>query len=279
MFFSFAIICLLFAVIGCDKVKWVKLEDGAADYEFDEGGVKEEAGNIAEKLFRGISGKTEEEPSTIASKEDRVDVTLGVDSAEVSGVLGGITRRFSTPYDDKDAIIFDIAREWNKKVADVRALVYFNGRPYSIKAIKQAEEEVSRGQEKNAESFNLSSIPFIKEFDSGVVRGIGCDFNKGLLRLRLANEFNEDLAMYRNVLPRIKNALVVYFNNKVVELHCVDSIASGEIIDCIKGNIVFAASKQGSVVDENAEFEVIDVLAVFRPGMNAQFPFRCLPQS
>lgn len=280
IFFALILLCLLFAIAGCDKVKWVKLEDGTIDHEFDEEEISEEAGDIAEKLFEGISGKKKEGPSaTTISEENRVDVVLGVDSAEVAGTIDGITRSFSTPYDDKDAIVFDVAKEWDKKVTDVRALIYFNGKPYSVKAIKQAEEEVSREQEKDVESFNLSSILFIKEFDSGVVRGIGCDFNRNLLRLRLANEFNEDLPMYRNVLPRIKNALVVYLNNKVVELHCVDSIAPGEVVDCVKSNIVFAASKQGSVVDENAEFEVIDVLAVFRPGMNAQFPFKCLPQS
>lgn len=269
----FVLLVLLLFLAGCSNIRWVKVNgdaiDGSADADL-------EAEKISDSAAKKESGDRTTETTSPVKEGDRVDVILGIGSAEIYGTIGGVAKRFSAPYTDKDAITFDIAKEWGKKVYEVRGLAYFNGEPYSIKALEAAKEEKAKEDEKNVEAFNVSAIPLIKEFEAGIVRGIGCSLEQSILRLKLANEGAKELPMFRDVLPRIKGALVVYLNNRLLELQCADSIAPGEVIECIKTNVVFAAERAGTVVNPDAEFNQPDILAISVPGRHEQFTFRCM---
>ncbi len=266
------LICLIF-LAGCSNIRWVKLEaEGAGEISRDKAADREDSATT--KIFG------DETETTIDSEEgDRIDVVLGVESAEIYGTIDGIAKRFSAPYTDKDAIVFDVAKGWGKKVYQVRGLVYFNGEPYSIKALEVAKEEKANEDEKNVEAFNISSIPLIKEYETGIVRAIGCSLEQSILRLKLANEGAKELPMFRDVLPRIKGALVVYLNNRLLELHCADNVAPGQIIDCIKTNVKFATERTGTVINPNAEFNQPDILAISVPGKHEQFTFKCIART
>lgn len=272
---------VIFAIVfiaGCEKVRWVKIEDhlNTTDVSAD---IDDEAKKIADELFKDINGPDENGGDRDAAAANRVDVVLGAETAEISGTINGITKQFSAPYIDKDAIIFDIAKEWDKKPKEIRGFVFFDGKPYSIAAVESAKAEATKQVEKNVSNFNVSSIPFLSEYSSGIVRGIGCNFEKKFLRLKLANDMAKELPMYRNVLPRIKGALIVYLNGKLLELQCTDSIPPGQAVECVKADVQFVMAKQSNVLDESALFKLSDIVAISIPGRHEQFSFKCMPAS
>ena len=273
------LVCVISFIAGC-QVKWVKIDEAQLNSAKDVStAISKEAREIADGLIKDINDvdKVSGNAPDANTQLNRVDVTLGAASAEISGTIAGIAKQFSAPYADKDAIVFDIAKEWNKKPKEIRGFVFFDNKPYSIAAVEGVKAEVAKLIEKNVSNFNVSSIPFLSEYTSGIVRGIGCDFEKKLLRLKLANDMAKGLPMYRNVLPRIKGALIVYLNGKLLELQCTDVIASGQVVDCIKADAQFVLAKQNNVLDESALFKLSDIVAISIPGRHEQFSFKCLP--
>ena len=212
---------------------------------------------------------------------DRVDVrlvTLGGNHSEITAMIKGTSDKFSLPEIDPDAIIYDVAKRYGQPLKTLRYIIYFNGNPYlKPTQSRKTADAIANVQQK---SINPTDIPLAVEKNNGFIQALGCSLEKNLLRIVLKNDGDLDIKLYRDVHPRIKGALVLTLNKKVLEdIYCAgkDVLKAGGVLDCIKSNVVFVRTRQKNELTENATDaqKVKDQLAATYPGYSEKIEFDC----
>lgn len=224
------------------------------------------------------------EANETAVKPDRIDVhqykSGGSNKSDVIALFGGKTTKFTLDEGDKDAVIFEISKKFGKPLKLIRSLIYFEGFPYlKPSQLKATTEIVATAAD---EKLNPETIPFLVEKEEGFIRGVGCILEKNLLRVKVANEGDEDIKLFRDVRPRIKGALVISLSTRVLAgLYCdgKDVIPAGKIVDCVKTNVMFIRTRQKVEINENATdaSNVKDLLVAYQPGYYEKVAFDCYP--
>lgn len=243
-----------------------------SEEETEESDLREDPENPDEGL--------DERPSGLAL-DDRIDIDLGSGDAKVSGTVKGKTESFKKDYDDIDALVFDAAEVFGVTLYEARYMTYVDGnRLLRPSELENVDEEVSELEDPD---LDVSHIEFTETYEEGFIRGIGCDREEGILLLDVMQDDDEDHNLWRDVKPRIRNALVFRFNKKVLDtLHCVDDegdaqdkLLSGEHYTCRKSNIEFVEDQLGTLGDIDRGDLKNEVVAGV-PGRNEVLYFSCL---
>ncbi|MBI4448814.1 hypothetical protein HY641_02185 [Candidatus Woesearchaeota archaeon] len=217
-------------------------------------------------------------------KPDRVDVHLiksaGGNKSEVTATFGGKTQSFTLAQSDRDAVIFEVSKKFVKPLKLVRSVTYFDGDAYLRPSERESFSEALASDED--EKIDEQTIPIFIEKDDGFIRGVGCSLERGILRIKLQNDGEQDFPLYRDVRPRIKGALVVTLNTRVLAgIYCggKDILKAGSSLDCIKSNTLFVRTRQKVGINENATDvpKVKDFLVAYYPGYFEKVEFDCAP--
>ena len=228
--------------------------------------------------------ETPDEDPVIEVQADRVDVHIarsaGGNKSEVTSVFGGKTQKYTLAEGDKDAVIFEIAKKEGKPLKLIRSVTYFDGIAY-LRPSERASFTEAVSTETDA-TIEAAEIPLFIEKDDGFIRGIGCSLEKGILRVKLHNDGEKDFPFYRDVRPRIKGALVVTLNTRVLAgLYCggKEVLKAGASLDCVKSNTLFVRTRQKVGLNENATdtAKVKDLLVAYYPGYFERVDFDCAP--
>jgi len=227
----------------------------------------------------------EQPPEQPKQKIQRIDVYINeaAGTSRAEGEFYGDIVDEDFDYTDIDAIMFDLSKILNTKIEEVQLVVYIDDEPY-LKPSQSAatQQHFAEIQEKET---NFSAIPIVFTKEEGFIRAIGCDMNESVLRIIFHNPTEQEVPLYKIVIPRLQGALVTYLNKKMVlPLHCEDNkqvIPSNRSLDCIKAGVFFVQAKTTNIFDEEMRYDesLEDQLVVTRPGYNEEVKFRCKPET
>ena len=227
----------------------------------------------------------EQPPEQPKQKIPRIDIYLNEDAgtSRAEGEFYGDIVDEDFDYTDIDAIMFDLTKILNTKIDEVRLVVYVDDEPY-LKPSQSAtaQQHFAEIQEKET---NFSAIPIVFTKEEGFIRAIGCDMNESVLRITFHNPTEQEVPLYKIVIPRLQGALVTYLNKKMIlPLYCEDNkqvIPSNRSLDCIKAGVFFVQAKTINIFDEEMHYDknLEDQLVVTRPGYNEEVKFRCKPET
>ena len=224
----------------------------------------------------------EEEPEEPDVDEARIDVVLDEDAgtATAKGVFYGESVDESFDYTDIDAIIFELHTTLGTTLDLTRMAVYVDDEPYLKPSQTPAVQQIVAEQKEKRTDF--SAIPIIYEKEDGLIRGVGCELNKGLLRIVFHNEEENAVPFYQQVIPKIDGALVTYLNKKMIyPLYCEDDaevIGVNSSLECIKAGVFFVQEGRLSRFGDNEiQFDPNgqDQLIISRPGFKEEVKFVC----
>ncbi|MEK6874539.1 MAG: hypothetical protein AABX52_02210 [Nanoarchaeota archaeon] len=215
---------------------------------------------------------------------DRVDVHLiksaNGNKSEITAKFNLVTEIYTLLEIDKDAVIFEIAKRAGKPLKIVRYITFFDNVPYLRPSErKDATETIAT---KIDLTIRADQIPIFIEKEEGFIRGVGCSLEHNILHVVLHNDGETDFPIYRDVRPRIKGALVLTLNTRVLSgLYCngKDILKAGGSLDCIKSNTIFVRNRQKIGINENATDaqKVKDMLVAYYPGYFEKIEFDCAP--
>jgi len=254
--------------------------------------VKEETEEVEETEKEEEKEETEEEkedpdeglperPSGL-ELDDRIDITLGSGDAAVEGTVKGKYERFKKDYDDLDALIFDASEVFGVTIYEARYMTYVDGsRHLRPSEIEEVDEEISELEDPE---LDIDYIEYHETYETGFIRGIGCDRAKGLVILDIQQDDTQDHGIWRDVKPRVRNAIVFRLNKKVLEnIYCEDdegdaqdNLVSGEHYTCRKSNVRFVEDLQGTLADNIDRGDLQNEVVAGIPGRNEVLYFSCL---
>lgn len=237
------------------------------------------------ELVEAEENKTEEEPEEDTEvekpEETRIDITTDnvTETARAEGKYEGQTVYKTFSFIDIDAMIFDLASLLDVTLDDIRLILYIDGQPF-IKP-SQSDAAVQHFAEIQEKETNFDNIPIIFTKDEGLIRAIGCDLNQSIIRIVYYNNGSTEIPFFQQVTPKIKNALVTYFNKKMAyPLYCKDDavvIAPNGTVDCIKAAVTFVRTPKTNIFDEETSYnnDSQDQLVLSRPGFKEEVNFLC----
>lgn len=235
--------------------------------------------NISEESLPEKPGNdtTPQEPP---KSKNRIDVATRTNGADVTALIDGSETRFTVPDTDIDAIVFDIAQELRLGIKEVRPVVYINGAPYlKPSELKKAQEKLAQAE---AATFDPKTINISAIKEEGFIRAVGCDLERQYLRVDIFNPTPKNAPLYKNrdVFPRVKDALILSLNRRMLEnVNCQDlsMLAPGGNATCIKAGAIFISSGSHNAFETNASYDTSqpDVVGVNRPGYREQIEFYC----
>ena len=279
---------LVLFIIGCtpaslrDNTTIVPTGD-AEDTNSDDSSEDIESGDIEEtKDTEKSKNETVEEPKKDPRDitiNDRLDVDIRSSDARVTGTVLEVPYDFTVPFTDKDAIIFEVAKQVNKPLNNIRLIIYFDGNPYLKPSDKsKLEEEVQNIlPTKDIDEFKYINYTFSKE--DGFIRQVGCDLENAIIKINFVNEGPEPVKLYKEVVPKIKNALVIYLNSKMLKnLNCggAEEIGANSSITCVKSPVIFIRAGSPSTFGSATYDESLqDHLVASRPGYSEKLTFEC----
>lgn len=277
-----AIILLIF-LVGCAQPPSTIDSDSSNNQTEEPQQAEPDQAETTEPEDRPVVNETveveeeEEDDSPIdPTANDRIDVETIGESSKISGTVLDVPYDFTLPYTDKDAIIFEVSKKIKRPLDYVRYIIHFDGNPYLKPSEKQDfEEEV----EETIEPTEYDYINMSVTKDDGFIREIGCDFENRIIKMSLTNPTNETVKLYKPVSPRIKNALVIYLNGKLLEkMKCdADEIEANETISCVKSKVYFVKGDSSNLIsDAGYDSSLVDKLVASRPGYNEQITFECM---
>jgi len=213
--------------------------------------------------------------------DDFIDVKIGSTTSAVKAEILDIPYDFSIKFTDKDAIIFEVSKEVKKPLNYVRLIISFGGKPF----LRPSEKEAAKDDIKEAlpdgdvNTSDFGYATYIVEKEDGIVRKIGCNLENKVIRLELFNDGIDPIPLYRPVIPRVRNALVIYLNSKMIKkLYCdgAEEIPPGESITCVQWDLFFInEGSQGLLSDGEFDESLEDSLVVSRPGYHETIKFKC----
>jgi len=250
-----------------------KSEKDTADKEADE-----EPKNETVEISDDEDKKTD--LSNIGS-DDFLDVKIGSTNSKVKGNILDIPYEFNVPFTDKDAIVFDVSREVKKPLNYIRLIISFDGKPFLRPSEKEAvKDDVKEAlPEGDVKTSDFEYATYIVEKEDGIIRKVGCSLENKVIRLELFNDGIDPIPLYRAVIPRVRNALVIYINSKMIKkLYCdgAEEIPPGESITCVQWDIFFINEGSQTIISDG-EFDdsLEDSLVVSRPGYHEAVKFKC----
>lgn len=219
-------------------------------------------------------------PPEPSKSKNRIDVSTRSNGADVTALINGAENKFFVPDTDVDAIVFDISQELRMGVKEVRPLVYINGAPYlKPSELKKAQEKLAQAE---AATFDPRTINISATKEEGFIRAVGCDLERRYLRVDLVNPTEKKAPLYKNrdVFPRVKDALILSLNRRMLEnVNCQDlsMLEPGGNATCIKAGAIFISSGSHSGFETNASYDTSqpDIVGVNRPGYREQIEFYC----
>jgi len=278
------LLILLLFLSGCALFEVAPEEEDMEELDVEEF-LEEEPETLGELV--GIEDneaeeQQEEEPEEPDVDEARIDVVLDEDAgtATAKGVFYGESVDESFDYTDIDAIIFELHTTLGTTLDLTRMAVYVDDEPYLKPSQTPAVQQIVAEQKEKRTDF--SAIPIIYEKEDGLIRGIGCELNKGLLRIVFHNEEENAVPFYQQVIPKIDGALVTYLNKKMIyPLYCEDDaevIGVNSSLECIKAGVFFVQEGRLSRFGDNEiQFDPNeqDQLIISRPGFKEEVKFFC----
>ena len=227
----------------------------------------------------------EQPPEEPKEKIPRIDIYVNeaTGTSRAEGEFYGDIVDEDFDYTDIDAIMFDLSKILNTKIEEVRLVVYIDNEPY-LKPSQSAATQQNFAEIREKE-INFSAIPIVFTKEEGFIRAIGCDINQSVLRVIFHNPTEQEVPLYKLVIPRVKGALVTYLNKKMIlPFYCEDNkqvIPSNRSLECVKADVFFVQAKTTNIFDEEMRYDesLEDQLVVTRPGYNEEVKFRCEPET
>ena len=253
----------------------------SADQSSNESGVL----NITfreEELHQSIVQEPENAtPEEQPKNPNRIDAKKHSSGADITSDFDGVTKTFSVPDNDPDALVFDIAQELGKGIREIRPFVFINGQSY-LKPSEQKKALEKVGQKETA-LFDASKISIMATKEEGFLRGVGCDLSQKYIRVDLTNPTENPVTIFKNknTFPKVKSAMAIFLDRRpLTDMACsggVYTFAPGDNFTCIKGNVAFIALGSRNLFETNASYDASqpDEVAITRPGYKESMPFYC----
>ncbi len=186
-----------------------------------------------------------------------------------------LLEQFQIDFVDKNVVIVDVKNKYGLTMTQTRIAIKFDGKWY-VSRSSTALTKTKTTPESDEIRALAENLTYLAEKDNGFLRGVACDLNNSLIKVKFTNIDNETRLLFADRKPQIPDSLRFVLNGKTLyNLDCGrdttvnNSIEPGEVQECIKSGVYFIKSRADFYSDKK------DRLYVTMIGVSEYLEFEC----
>lgn len=160
-----------------------------------------------------------------------------------------LVEQFRLDFADRDVVVVDIKNKYGLTMSETRASLKFDGKWYISRESAAVQKLLAKPETEELKAL-AANLTYLSEKEEGFLRGVSCDLNNSLIKVKFTNIGEEMRFLFADRKPQIPESLRFVVNGKTLyNLDCGknktanNTIEPGETQECIKSGVYFIKSR------------------------------------